>query len=361
MTWEWQRTLFWLAILALLFLAIHLLSAILLPFVLGSVIAFLLNPLVKRLVRLKVPRTLATVMALLAFLAALIVFVLLLAPLLESQVVQLVKRLPGYVAALEAQVNELSESLADQISADTMQRLREAASNQMGEVFGTLGTLLSRVLTGGVAVANILSLVFITPIVAFFLLRDWTRIIATLDSWMPRQHLATIRKQAWLINETLSGFVLGQASVCLIMGAFYAVGLTLIGLESGAVIGFCVGILIFIPFLGGLTGAAVSIALAFAQFGPWHKPIWVAVLFAVGQTLEGNVITPKLIGDRVHLHPVWIIFSLLAFGELLGLLGVLIAVPAAAVLGVLVRFAMAQYLESALYDPKNEPAPEPPP
>jgi predicted PurR-regulated permease PerM len=202
----------------------------------------------------------------------------------------------------------------------------------------------------------VLSLIFIAPIVTFFLLRDWDEMIRTIDSWLPRQHVATIRAQATLINETLSGFIRGQASVCLLLGALYAAGLSLIGVESGAVVGFCVGALLFIPFLGGLTGGVLATALAAAQFGDWTQPVEVIILFAVGQTLEANVITPKLVGDRVHLHPVWIIFALLAFGALFGFLGVLIAVPVAAILGVLVRFALQRYLASPLYDP-HEPAP----
>ena len=353
MNHAWRQGIFWASLILFFVLAIHLLSSILLPFVVGAAIAFFLDPLVDRLEKLRVSRVPATLLVLGAFTLVIALFLLLLAPLLEAQVTQLVSRFPTYLQAGRAQLDHLFELLQDRLEPEDMQKLRDAAGAKIADILGGAGQVLTGVLSGGVAVANILSLIFITPIVSFFLLRDWDLIVATIDSWMPRQHLQTIRQQAHLIDETLSGFIRGQATVCALLGMFYATGLTILGLDFGLVIGLMVGLLIFIPFLGGLTGALLSIALAFAQFGDWHKPLYIAILFAVGQTLEGNVITPKLVGDRVNLHPVWIIFSLLAFGALFGLLGVLIAVPFAAVLGVLLRFALRRYLASPLYDPDH--------
>jgi predicted PurR-regulated permease PerM len=280
--------------------------------------------------------------------------VILLVPLLETQVGQLVQRFPDYLNAARGLLNRLLALAQDRLPQGEMDKLRDAAGAQLNDLMGGAGQLITGLLSGGVAVANILSLFILTPIVTFFMLRDWNVLIATIDSWMPRQYLGTIREQALLINETLTGFIRGQASVCLLFGAFYALGLTLLGLDFGLVIGFMVGFMIFIPFIGGLSGAVVATALAFAQFGDWHKPVYVALLFVVGQTLEGNVVTPKLIGDRVHLHPVWLIFSLLAFGVLFGFIGVLVAVPMAAVIGVLVRFALRAYLASPLYEPASD-------
>jgi predicted PurR-regulated permease PerM len=348
----WRQGLFWTGLIALFVLAIHLLSSILLPFVAGAAIAFFLDPLVDRFENIGLSRTLGTLLALAFFLTVIVLFLLLLAPLLQTQVTQLVSRFPVYLAAVRAQLDHLFELLEDRLAPEDMQKLRDAAGSKIADIVAGAGQILSSVLTGGVAVANILSLMFITPVVSFFLLRDWDLIVATIDSWLPRHHLRTIREQAHLIEETLSGFIRGQASVCALMGAIYGIGLTLLGLDFGLVIGITVGLLIFIPFLGGLTGAVLAVILAFAQFGDWHRPFYIAMLFAVGQTLEGNMITPKLVGDRVNLHPVWIIFSLLAFGALFGFLGVLIAVPFAAVLGVLLRFALRRYLESPLYDPE---------
>ncbi len=355
MTTPLKRALFWLAIVAAFIVLVDLLSRILPPFLTGAAIAFFLDPMVDRLERIRIPRTIGTVVALFTFLTFIVIFILLLAPLLEAQITQLVSHLPTYLGAGRAQLDHLFELLEDHLPPDDMQKLRDAASAKIAEIAGGAGQVVSSLVTGGVAVANILSLVLITPVVAFFLLRDWDQIVAHIDSWLPRQHLHTIREQANLIHETLSGFLRGQASVCALLGIFYAAGLTIIGLDFGVVLGLCIGLLIFIPFLGGLTGALLAIGLGFAQFGDWHKPLYITILFVVGQAAEGNFITPKLVGDRVHLHPVWIIFALLAFGELFGFVGVLLAVPVAAVLGVLVRFALKRYLLSPLYDPLNGP------
>jgi predicted PurR-regulated permease PerM len=353
MNQAWGRTLFWICAVVLCAYALNRLSSILLPFVMGSAIAFLLDPFVNRLDRLRLPRSVGSILVLFTFLALIVAFVLLLVPLLETQIVSLVDRFPAYLKLARDELDRLLALLQDRLDPDQVAKLRDAASDKIGDILSGTGRVITSLLTGGVAIANVLSLIFITPIVAFFLLRDWEVLLATIDSWLPREHAATIRDQARLIEQTLSGFLRGQASVCLLLGLFYGLGLTIIGLDFGLVLGLICGALIFIPFLGGITGGLLSVALGFAQFDSWHKPLAILVLFVVGQTLEGNIITPKLVGDRVNLHPVWLIFSLLAFGALFGFVGVLIAVPMAAVIGVLVRFALKRYLQSSLYDPAN--------
>ncbi len=350
---SWLRAFFWIGLGTSALFLLNLLSGILLPFALGAILAFFLSPAVGRLSHWHVPRTFGTLLVLTGFLTLIVLFILLLTPVFQAQVGQLISQIPGYLERARTEIDQALVLLQDHISPDDMQRLRDAMGARIADMVGTMGKIVGSVLTGGIAVANLLSLIFITPVVAFFLLRDWDDLLHTLDSWMPRQHLATIREQAGLIEETLSGFLRGQAAVCGLFGVVYAVGLTIIGLNSGLVIGLLCGILIFIPFLGGLTGGVLAVLLGFAQFEDWHKPLAILILFVVGQTLEGNLITPKLVGDRVRLHPVWIIFSLLAFGALFGFVGVLVAVPFAAVLGVLIRFALKTYLNSALYDPKN--------
>jgi predicted PurR-regulated permease PerM len=339
----------------LIVVAIDVLSSILLPFGLGIAIAFFLNPLVKWMVRRGLPRAFAAFLVLLAFGLVMVSMAILLVPLLEAQVVKLLNHFPEYLGEARERLDQLLEILQNHLSSDDVQRIRDAATASISDLLGGIGSILTRLLTGGVAVANLLSLVVVTPIVTFYFLRDWDRIMALLDGWIPRAHLHTVREQAHQISDTLSGFLRGQALVCLILGSFYAVGLSTLGIESGLVIGLCVGFFLFIPVLGGLTGGLISMALAFAQYGSSHKPLYVLLLFVVGQTIEANVLTPKLIGDKVHLHPVWVIFALLAFGVLFGFVGVLTAVPLAAVIGVLMRFAVRQYLLSPLYDPLNGP------
>ena len=350
-----QRALFWLAAFGLLGLALWLLNAILLPFAAGFAIAYFLDPLVVQLEDWRVPRAIATLVALLIFVLAIAVIALILVPLLENQVSELIRRFPHLLAAAQRDLNYLMGLLQERLAPEDYAKIRDAVGARLGDAFAWLGQILQSMLTSSLALFNLLSLVFITPIVAFFLLRDWRRVITRVDSWLPRPTVATVREQARLVDATLAGFIRGQATVCLLMGAFYAAALSVAGLEFGLILGFLVGLLIFIPFLGGALGAGIAILLAVTQFESWTGVAAVAAIFVVGQTLEGNVLTPKLVGDRVHLHPVWVIFSLLAFGNLFGLVGLIVAVPVAAIIGVLTRFALARYLASPLYDPVPPP------
>ncbi|MBV9523959.1 MAG: AI-2E family transporter [Alphaproteobacteria bacterium] len=345
------RWVFWLGGLVLCALALYLLDAILLPFAAGFAIAYILDPLVGQLGRWRVPRGAAALIVLIGFFLVIALVLLILVPLLESQLGELIRRFPRFLDAARRDLAIVMGVLQERLSAEDFARLRDAAGARLGDAFAWFGQLLQGMLTSSLALFNLLSLVFITPIVAFFLLRDWRRIVTSIDGWLPRPHAATIRAQAVLVDRTLAGFMRGQAMVCMLMAAFYAVSLSLAGLDFGLVLGLLVGLLIFIPFLGGAIGAGLAILLAVTQFGDWTSIAVIAAIFLLGQTVEGNLLTPKLVGDRVHLHPVWVIFALLAFGKLFGLAGLIFAVPAAAVIGVLTRFALHRYLASPLYDP----------
>jgi predicted PurR-regulated permease PerM len=348
-----RNTWVWLTGLALFFLALWLLSAILLPFVAGIAIAYFLNPLVNRVERLGVPRGLAAFMVLLLFLMLLVLVLMLVVPILESQVLDLVANLPSLLDTLRREAEHLMEVAQQRLSPEDFAKLRDAVGGKLADMAAMLGTVVRNVVTRGLAFANLLSLVFVTPVVSFFLLRDWNRILARLDDWLPRAQAGTIREQAARIDEILSAYLRGQLSVCVLLGIYYAVGLTSLGLNFGSAIGLLIGILAFLPYIGFAVGFLLAILLALTQFSDQHYVLYVAALFAAGMVLEGNLLTPKLVGERVHLHPVWIIFALLAFGTLFGLLGVLIAIPMAAVIGVLVRFALSRYLVSPLYDAAN--------
>jgi predicted PurR-regulated permease PerM len=195
----------------------------------------------------------------------------------------------------------------------------------------------------------VLSLIIITPIVAFYLLRDWDAITAKVDSWLPRQNAPTIREQFLAIDGTIAGFVRGQSTVCLVLAALYGISLTVIGLKSGLMVGIGAGLISFVPYLGAAMGMVIGVGIAIVQFPEWTTIAIVGGVFLFGQTLESYVLTPRLVGDRVGLHPVWIIFALLAGGAVMGFTGVLIAVPAAAVIGVLIRFSLTRYMASDLY------------
>jgi len=348
-----QQALFWFGALLVFFLFVYLLSPILLPFAAGSAIAYFLDPAVRRLERWRVPRTLATVLALLLFLVLVLAVFALLVPLVQLQAAELSHRIPGLVTDARARFENLMQLAQKELAPDDVAKLRDALGGAVGSMAAWIARFIQGVLTSGIALANLLSLIFITPVVAFFLLRDWARILRSIDACLPRQHLATIREQARIVDATLAGYVHGQLLVCLGVGIYYAAALSLVRLEFGLIIGILAGILTFIPYVGFATGFVLALSLALIQFGSFSGLLSVIVVFAIGQVLESNILAPKLVGERVHLHPVWVIFSLLAFGSVFGFLGVLLALPTAAVIGVLVRFMMGRYLASPLYDPAN--------
>ncbi|UEM05259.1 AI-2E family transporter [Skermanella rosea] len=340
---------FWLIAALVAFAALYVLRDMLLPFVAGMAIAYFLDPVADRLEQMGTPRWLATTGVLLFFLLCLVLALLLLVPLIQSQVVQLVETLPRIVAWVNNTAIPTVEGLLTQLSPEDLERLRTAVGSYAGEVVGWLAAVLRSIVTGGVALFDVLTLLFITPIVAFYLLRDWDVMIGTIHGWLPRQHAATILDQVNEIDRTLAGFVRGQATVCLVLGLFYGVALSVFGLNFGLVVGSVAGLLSFIPYVGSLVGFVSSVGIALVQYDTWTPVVVVVAIFLVGQAVEGNFLTPKLVGDKVGLHPVWVMFALLAGGSLFGFVGVLMAVPVAAVIGVLTRFALQQYLSSSYY------------
>jgi predicted PurR-regulated permease PerM len=359
------RLLFWLGLLLLGILALGLVHGILMPFAAGFAIAYILAPGVARVECWGVRRSLAALCVLALFLLGLALVMVILVPLIQGQIVQLISRVPSLVRALQDELGRWIQLLQQHLPAEDVGKVRDLVGAKLDEAVTWLAGLVQGMITSSFAILNILSLVVVTPIVTFFLLRDWDRMVAQIDAYLPRQSLETVRGQARLVSDTLVGFVHGQALVCLILGIYYAIALTLAGLASGVALGVLIGVLAIIPILGVATGFILAIGLAASQFGEWTEIVVVAGIFAVGQLAEANILTPKLIGDRIHLHPVWVIFALFAGGTLYGVVGVLVAVPAAAVIGVLARFALARYRASSLYDarpgePRDESGPPEP-
>ncbi len=343
------QALTWLTVLALLVGMLVLLSNVLLPFVAGMAVAYFLDPAADRLERWGLSRTLATTALTLGFCVVAMLGVVLVVPLLIDQLESLARRLPGYIEAARESLSAWSATLQAVLSPEDLRRVQDALGGAGGRLFSWLLAALGGVLRSGQAVLSLVSLAVITPVVSFYLLRDWDRLRARIDRYLPREHASEIRAQLAEIDRTLAGFARGQATVCLILAAFYGVALTVAGLEFGLVIGLLAGLVSFVPFVGSIGGLLASVGLALLQFDETWRIAVVAAIFAVGQAMEGNVLTPKLVGDRVGLHAVWVMFALLAGGTLFGFVGVLIAVPVAAVIGVLVRYAIDRYLASALY------------
>jgi predicted PurR-regulated permease PerM len=339
----------WLVAIVTAGFVLYVLRDVLLPFAAGFLVAYVLDPLVRRLTRAGLGRAIASMVAILLFFLAAIGLLLMTVPILRTQIVTFSQRLPSYIERVRAMVEPLLDTLQTRFGLSSLDDLSKLASTQASEALGWVVTLLAGLVTGGAAIINIVSLMFITPLVAYYLLRDWPKVMERMNHWLPRTEADTIRSQLGEIDRTLDGFVRGQALVCLALAIFYAVGLSLAGLDFGVLVGIFAGIASFIPFLGAFGGGVLAIGLALIQFPTWGPVLTVAAIFIAGQVVEGNVLTPKLVGDRVGLHPVWIIFALMAGGALFGFLGLLLAVPVAAAVGVLVRFALTRYLASPFY------------
>jgi len=339
----------WLGVAAALIIFLVVFQSILLPFVAGLALGYFLDPLADRLEKWGVPRAVAAITLLIAFLLVMVGMLLLLLPLLQAQVAELVAKLPDYAARIQQGVANLAHMVEASLSPDDMAKLREGVTAYAGTALGWLAGMLQSLVGGSLAFFNLMALLFVTPVVAFYMLRDWDTFVGAIDRLLPRQHADTVREQARRVDNTLAGFLRGQATVCILLGLFYAIGLTLAGLDFGFTVGLISGLISFIPYVGSLFGLVASLGLALIQFDSWLHIGIVGAIFVAGQAVEGNVLTPILVGDRVGLHPVWVIFALFAGASLLGFLGMLIALPVAAVIGVMVRFAIDRYLHSPLY------------
>lgn len=345
-----RQVFFWLVTLAIFIAFLMLFSSILLPFIAGMALAYFLDPVADRLERIGLSRLMATVVILISFVVVFVLSLMIIIPVLASQLNEFIQRVPGYVTQLQTFIATSNASWLPDWVDGQMGTIRENFSRYLSEGVGFLGTLVEQIWNSGKALLDIASLLVVTPVVAFYLLLDWDRMIEKVDSWVPRNQLGTVRQLATELDNTIAGFVRGQGSLCLILGIFYAIALSAAGLNFGLLIGFFTGMISFIPYVGSTVGLLLSLGVALVQF--WPDFIWIGVIagiFFLGQFIEGNILQPKLVGKSVGLHPVWLMFALFAFGALFGFVGVLVAVPAAAAVGVLVRFAISRYLESDLY------------
>lgn len=339
----------WLVLFGIFCASVYVLRSVLLPFVAGIIIGYLLDPWASRIEKWGVNRTLASVLVMFILILILVPALIALFSVIDSQVGHFISVVPDYLSSFAQKIEPVFAGLQERFPALEAEKIREYLRGNIANSLKLVGNLMRRLITGGFALVNILSLLLITPIVAFYMLRDWDKFIAQVDSLLPKKSKKSIEKQAREIDCILSSFIRGQLSVCVLLGTFYAVGLYVVGLDLGVLVGFLAGIISFIPYVGSITGFLISILIAFAQFDSLMPILQVIGVFAVGQFIEGNFLTPNLVGDSVGLHPVWIMFALLTGGVLLGFLGLMIAVPVAAIIGVLIRHAIDNYKDSSLY------------
>ena len=344
------QLIFWTLALVVFIVFMWLFSDILLPFIAGMALAYFLDPVADALERLGLSRMVSTAVIMVGFLVVFVLMLMLVIPILANQMAGLMERLPELVARLQELLTSRENTwLKNFIGVETT-AIQDNLNSLITQGAGFIKTVLQSLWASGKSLVSVVSLLVVTPVVAFYMLYDWDNMVAKVDGWLPRHHRGTIRGIMHDIDKTLAGFVRGQGSLCLVLGLFYGVSLTIIGLNFGLLIGLVAGLISFIPYVGSTVGLVLSIGVAVVQYWPdyWHV-ILVAGVFFAGQFLEGNILQPKMVGDSVNLHPVWLMFALFAFGSLFGFTGMLVAVPVAASLGVVIRFAIDRYLESELY------------
>lgn len=345
---SWRNALLWLIAVAAVLVILLMLSGVLLPFLVGMAAAYVLDPVADRLQRLGLGRTAATLALTVLFFATVVPVLLVLVPVLANQVAELSDQLPGYLETVRSRVVGLGEFIdrQDLVKELSVQGLVEQFSQR---ALSFAGTAVSNVLQSSLAVLNLISLVFITPIVTFYLLRDWDRMVAAVESIVPPRMRPVARRLAAEVDDVLAGFLRGQGLVCLCLAAFYSLGLTLTGLRYGAVIGALTGLFSFIPYVGMFIGVAVGLTVAAFQFEQFWQVGLIAAVFAAGQFIEGNFLTPRVVGRRIRLHPVWVMFAVLAGTALFGLVGTFLGTPAAAVIAVFIRFGLDRWRRSGYF------------
>jgi predicted PurR-regulated permease PerM len=361
---QWQVAC-WVGTFLSLVLMLWLFSGVLLPFIAGLALGYLLDPVADRLERLGLGRLSATLLIMGGFMLGFVLLFVLVVPILGSQLAMFIEALPSYVAKLQELVTEVSRQVSREYGGFLTEKLglavpspsdiRTSTTDLLGQGAQWVASLLKSVWTNGTALVGLMSLLIVTPVVGFYMLLDWDKLVTTIDGLVPLRHRETVRMLAREIDNALAGFLRGQSLVCLFLGVWYGTGLSLIGLNFGLLIGISAGLLSFIPYVGSLTALVLSSSVAIVQGWPsWHLLAMAIAVFSTGQFLEGNILSPKLVGDSVGLHPVWLIFALLAFGSLFGFTGLLVAVPFAAATGVVLRFAVRRYRGSKLYSEVTE-------
>ncbi len=341
---------FWGGAFALFIGFIWLFNNILTPFVLGIAIAYLLDPIMRKVSYQKgLPRWVTSLIILTLFILFMVIVVLTLGPMAVRQLETLIEQIPNYIQNMIEAVRPYLAWMEDRLGDDYLTQINDNLKENAGKLVGATGGIVGGIASGGAAVMGFLTTLVLTPLVAYFMMNEWPRIVKWVESLYPRQHEKVIRDILKKIDAKLSGFIRGQITVAFILGVIYAIALTIAGLNYGFLIGLGAGIFSIIPLVGSTLGLVVSVAVAWFQTGDLVYMGIIAAIFLAGQFIEGNFLTPKLVGDSVGLHPLWVMFALLAGGSLFGIVGMLLAVPVAAVIGVLAGFGIDRYKASPLY------------
>ena len=361
-----KQTQYWGIVAAIFVFLLWALGDVLVPFILGGAIAYFLDPVADRLERLGLSRVMATVVITLSAVLLFVILFLLVVPTLIGQLGQLISQIGVLVQNLPETWEGVKSWLTGRfpnldVQGDFLTQQLTALGNA---IQSRGGEVVNALLSSAQGILNAVVLLVIVPVVTFYMLLDWDRMVAKVDELLPLDHAATIRQIAKDIDRTLASFIRGQGTVCLVLGTYYGIALMLAGLNFGLVVGFIAGLISFIPYIGALVGGVLAVGIAIFQWWGgtelvdgqtvetginWLRIAIVGAIFMLGQFLEGNILTPKLVGGSVGLHPVWLILALSVFGSLFGFVGMLVAVPVAAVIGVVTRFLVSEYKSGRLY------------
>lgn len=339
----------WIVTASILGLAMYTIGGIFLPFIAGMLIAYAMHPTVTRMAGIGINRGLATMLMLLTFFTVVGVLLFVLIPFITAELGNLAGSLPDYGKRLLVLFMPYLEHLSGLVETDNLGDLQAKATTYLGNMLSWGLSVIARLLSNTLALANLISLIIITPMVAFYLLRDWPILLAEMAKLVPRKQVEIVVGLVADINSTLGAYVRGQSLVCLLLTIIYSIGLWAVDLKYAFTIGIVTGLLAFIPYVGMMIGFVAAMGVAFAHFTSWYDIIALVAVFIVGNIIEGQFLSPHLVGGRIGLHPVWVIFALLAGGSLFGFMGLLLALPMAAILSVLVRYAIRRYLESPYY------------
>ncbi len=340
---------FWICSFIAFVAVVFLFKSVLLPFVLGAAVAYLLNPIVNKLGGMGVARGPAAMIILGGFLLVILTFIGAVSPIVYRELLQFSKDLPDYIEKIQSLAAPLTAMLDDYIGPSSSGKIENVLKEHAGSAAKVANFIVQKVASGGQAVIDLISVAVFMPIVAYFMMKEWPAITAWGRDLIPRHSEEVVMNLLKEIDQKISGFVRGQISVAVILGVVYAIALSIAGLKYGIMIGLMSGLLSVIPMVGSAVGLIVSVLVAWFQYGDWSFVGIIAAIFIAGQVIEGNFLTPKLVGDSVGLHPLWVFFALLAGGSLLGILGMFLAVPVAAVIGVLIAFAIYKYKQSPYY------------
>ncbi len=344
-----NRVFSWTLILLAISGLIYMLADTLAPFLAAFIFAYLLRPLIETFSsKFKLPRSLSTFTAYGLFLSGFIAIIVILIPLIYKQFAIFIRKIPEYKVNFDVLVLSWSEKLHD-IDPNFAEKVKSAGQSFIGNIFSTASSLANYVWDYTMATLNFFALVALVPVILYYFLRDWPKMVKSIESLLPRRGKSKIREIFHDINELLSAYIRGQLNICMMLSFYYSIVLTLVGLDLAILLGIMSGFFILIPFIGPAISFSIVLATSYFAFGATSKFAYVAILFIVGATIEGYILTPKIIGDRIGLHPVWIIFAVIAAGSVFGMIGIFFAIPIAGIVKVCLSYLIEYYKSSDIY------------